>query len=151
MAKRHNRNIPAPRTASNLERHPEYVQITYQAPLPPPHMLEQYERVLPGVSERLVTQMESQTAHRQGLENRTINANIRNEKRGQLYAFILSALAILGAFYLIAAGKDRYGIYIFITTFASLVTIFVVGKVQQSRELARSRREMQRLLPPPQG
>src|SRR6266545_725873 len=147
--RRHPRSdITAPHSPS-LERRSEYVQITYQAPLPPPQMLEQYERILPGFSDRLLKDMESQAQHRQGLENKTINGNIQSEKRGQLYAFILAVLAILGAIYLIATGRDKYGIYVFITTFASLVTVFVVGKVQQSRELAKRRKEMKKLLPQP--
>jgi len=112
-------------------------------------MLEQYERIVPRFSDRLLKDMESQAQHRQGLENKTINGNIQSEKRGQLYAFILAVLAILGAIYLIATGRDKYGIYVFITTFASLVTVFVVGKVQQSRELAKRRKEMKKLLPQP--
>lgn len=133
----------------DLDRRGEYVQITYQAPLPPPHMLEQYERILPGTADRLIKQMEEQGKHRQGLETSTVNANIKNEKRGQILAFILAVIAILGGFYLIATGRDRYGIYVFITTFASLVSVFIIGRVSASRQLAKKRKEMANFLQPP--
>jgi uncharacterized membrane protein len=154
MAKRrhHSQNISVPRpqpTAGQIQKRSEYIQITYEAPLPPPHMLAEYERVLPGISDRIVRRMESQSEHRQGLENQTISANIAGEKRGQIIAGILALVAILASFYLIATGKDRYGIYVFITTFASLVTIFIAGKIYQSRELAKRRKEMKELLPRP--
>jgi uncharacterized membrane protein len=141
MSRKTKRNLPAP-----IER-TQYLQITYEAPLPPPRMLEQYEHVLPGVADRLVKRMEAQSEHRHGLENRKIEADIKSEKRGQIFAFILAGLAIVGSFYLIATGKDRQGIYLFITTFASLVTVFIAGKVKQSWELARKRKEMKQLLP----
>lgn len=110
-------------------------------------MLEQYESVLPGFADRLVKRMEAQSEHRHGLENRKIDADIGSEKRGQIFAFIIAGLAVVGSFYLIATGKDRWGIGTFITTFASLVSVFIVGKVKQSRELARKRKEMRQLLP----
>jgi uncharacterized membrane protein len=141
----HDISVPQP-SRTDLDSRTEYVQITYQAPLPPPHMLEQYERILPGTSDRLISQMENQSAHRQRLETSTINANIQNERRGQLFAFILATIAILGAFFLIATGRDRYGIYIFITTFASLVSVFIIGKVSQNRELTQKRKEMKQFL-----
>jgi predicted phage tail protein len=91
--------------------------------------------------------MEAQSEHRYGLENRKIDADIASEKRGQVFAFILAGLAIIGSFFLIATGKDRLGIGTFITTFASLITVFIVGKVKQSWELARKRKEMKEFLP----
>lgn len=118
-------------------------------PLPPPGMMAEYERVLPGISDRMVRRMESQSEHRQSLETTALHANIANEKRGQIIAGLLALIAILASFYLIATGRDRYGIYIFITTFASLVVVFIVGKVQQSKELARRRKEMKELMPRP--
>jgi uncharacterized membrane protein len=154
MAKRrrHPPNSPVSRTQpkpEQIQRRSEYIQITYEAPLPPPQMLAEYERVLPGISDRMVRRMESQSEHRQGLENQTIGANIAGEKRGQIIAGVLALVAILASFYLIATGKDRYGIYIFITTFASLVTIFIAGKIYQSRQLAKRRKELRELLPRP--
>jgi uncharacterized membrane protein len=110
-------------------------------------MLEEYERIMPGMAHRLVERMEQQTVHRMGLENKKMGADISSERTGQIFAFILASLALIGSFYLIATGKDRPGIYIFITTFASLVTVFVVGKFNQSRDLARKRKEMKQLLP----
>jgi len=142
MSRKTKRNLPV-----TYEQRTVLQQITYEAPLPPPRMLEQYEHVLPGSADRLIKRMESQSEHRHGLENRKIDADIKSEKRGQIFAFILAGLAIIGSFYLIATGKDRLGIGTFITTFASLIAVFIVGKVKQSRELAQRRKEMNRMLP----
>jgi len=142
MSRKTKRNLPA-----QYEHRTVLQQITYEAPLPPPRMLEQYEHVLPGSADRLIKRMEAQSEHRHGLENRKIDADIKSEKRGQVFAFILAGLAIIGSFYLIATGKDRLGIGTFITTFAGLISVFVVGKINQSRQLARKRAEMNRMLP----
>jgi uncharacterized membrane protein len=146
MSRKTQRNLPS-RSDSAIQQRSQYVQITYEAPLPPPRMLEEYERIMPGMAHRLVERMEQQTVHRMGLENKKMGADISSERTGQIFAFILASLALIGSFYLIATGKDRPGIYIFITTFASLVTVFVVGKFNQSRDLARKRKEMKQLLP----
>jgi len=69
-----------------------------------------------------------------------------NERRGQLFAFIIAVIGLLGGLYLIATGKDRQGIYLFITIFASLVTVFIFGKIKQGRDLARKRVEMKQFL-----
>jgi uncharacterized membrane protein len=110
-------------------------------------MLEQYEHVLPGLADRLVTRMEQQTDHRQGLENRKLNSDITNEKRGQVFAFILALVAIIGSFLLIWQGKSTQGVTLFITTFAGLVSVFIWGRYNQNKELARKREEMKALLP----
>ena len=152
MGNKRNRNVIPQREyskPSSLRERSQFVSITYEAPLPPPTMLAEYEQVMPGISERLVTGMEQQRVHRQGLENRKIDADIASERKGQNYAFAIAALALIGSFYLIATGKDRAGIYLFITTFASLVTVFVIGKVKQSRDLAQKRKELKQLLPHP--
>lgn len=110
-------------------------------------MLEQYEHVLPGLADRLVTRMERQTDHRHGLENRKLNSDITNEKRGQVFALIIALVSIIGSFALIWAGKDSSGISLFITTFAALVGVFIYGRYNQNKELARKREEMKALLP----
>ena len=147
MSRKTQRNLPTQRPTSAIESRSQYLQITYEAPLPPPHMLEQYERIMPGISHRLVERMERQSDHRISLETKKMDADIVSERKGQLFAFILAGLALLGSFYLIATGKDRAGIYGFITTFASLTTVFVVGKISQSRQLAKKRRDMKQLIP----
>lgn len=145
MSRKTQRNLPTAQRNTSIQRS-QYVQITYEAPLPPPRLLAEYEQTLPGISHRLVERMEQQTEHRMGLENRKIDADISNERRGQLFAFIIAVIGLLGGLYLIATGKDRQGIYLFITTFASLVTVFIFGKIKQSRDLARKRVEMKQFL-----
>lgn len=110
-------------------------------------MLEQYERVLPGLADRLVTRMEQQTTHRHGLENRKLDSDITNEKRGQGFGLIIALVAIAASFILIWNGINTIGLTLFITTFAALVSVFIIGRYQQNSELARKRDEMKDMLP----
>jgi uncharacterized membrane protein len=95
MSRKTQRNLPVARRNTSIERS-QYVQITYEAPLPPPRLLAEYEQTLPGISHRLVERMEQQTEHRMSLESRKIDADISNERRGQLFAFIIAVIGLLG-------------------------------------------------------
>jgi len=120
----------------------EYQLIRYEAPLPPPRMLKEYEEALEGAADRILSILERQAEHRQGLENRRLDSGIENEKRGQLYGFVVALAAIIGSFVLLWKGENIEGIITFITTFAGLVGLFIFGKVRQSREAAKKRKEL---------
>src|SRR5436190_2107186 len=80
--------LPPPDAAQHF-----FQMISYQAPLPPPGMLEEYERVLPGAADRIFNRMERQSEHRQELEKTKIEADVASEKRGQIFGFLLAAAA----------------------------------------------------------
>jgi len=48
-----------------LERHIVAETVTWRGPLPPPSAVSQYEAILPGTCERILTLTERQAAHRQ--------------------------------------------------------------------------------------
>ena len=85
---------------------------------------------------------ESQLRHRQSLESAVVQGNIRAEARGQVFAFILGVIAILGGIVLIASGKDVQGLAAIIGAFVTLAGVFVYGRWQQQRERERKRQEV---------
>jgi len=113
---------------------PELIRIRYEAPLPPPHMLRQYEETLPGAADRIFTLMEEQTHHRLGLEDRQQIADISTERRSQLIGAAISLMSIAAAFFLIYQGKSIPGTTVFITTCASLIGLFIAGRLTQKKE-----------------
>jgi uncharacterized membrane protein len=125
---------------------PQIIEIKYDAPLPPPHMLREFEEILPGAADRIFTLMESQTQHRQNLENQKQTSGIGSEYRGQIIGFILSLVAMLAGFILIYKGKSLPGTIVFITTCASLVGIFIAGKLSQKKERQEKLEELGRML-----
>ena len=112
-------------------------QESFSGPLPPPAMLAEYDKVLPGGAERLVKMAESQIAHRQDIERTVIRSNARAQVLGQVFAFILSFCVICGGLFLIYQGESIEGIGTVLTTLAALAGVFVYGRRQQRKERER--------------
>ncbi len=102
-------------------------------------MLKQFEEVLPGLAERLVSRMEKQSDHRMKLEGIAVPAQLSESKRGQWLGFIVSVLFLGASVWLALEGHDTVAGILGGSTIVGLVTIFVVGKRQQKREFSESK------------
>lgn len=49
----------------------------FAGPLPHPDILERYDKIVPGLAERIVKMAEGQSQHRQGLEHMVVQSNTR--------------------------------------------------------------------------
>ncbi|KKQ35100.1 MAG: hypothetical protein US51_C0016G0002 [Microgenomates group bacterium GW2011_GWA2_37_6] len=81
----------------------------FSGPLPHPRMLKMYEEALPGAAERIFKMAEGQTSHRQTLEKKVIESNIKNERLGMNYALILTLAFMACGLLLIYTGKEAIG------------------------------------------
>jgi len=115
----------------------------FAGPLPHPEILEQYDKIVPGLAERIVKMAESQAHHRQGLERTVVLSNTRNERRGQVFGFIISMLVIGGSIYLIDSGKSVEGVTGIVVNLVSLVGIFIYGRRRKERDLAEKRGQLE--------
>jgi uncharacterized membrane protein len=107
----------------------------FSGPLPPPDTLIRYNDAFPGCAERIVKMAESQTQHRQALETRALNGKLANERVGQWMAFVLAALGIGGAIWLMSIDRFGAGATVFGTIVGSVVATIIWGRVQQRRQL----------------
>jgi len=85
---------PAPQTQEQV------TQLTYEQTtgyLVPPAMLERYESVLPGFSERWLSMAERQEAHRQELEQYTVRGDGRRAWAGIVCALLICLATIMAA------------------------------------------------------
>lgn len=116
-------------------------------------MLQQYNQIFPGCAERIVQMAESQASHRQDLERTVIHGNIRAERLGQIFAFIIAMSAIVGGVVLIMFGRDVEGLVAILAALGSLAGVFIYGRWRQERERDKKRREADRQmeLPFPRG
>ena len=105
------------------------------APLPHPSEFEQYERVLPGSADRILTMAENQSKHRQGIEKKIISSDSFVQNVGVIFAFVLALAAMVGSMLLIYVGKDIVGLVSIIATLSSLVGVFIFGKSKQKKQL----------------
>lgn len=116
-------------------------------PLPPPSMLKGYEEVLPGAADRIFTLMERQSAHRQELERMALDRGSRSRDRGQVFAFVLCALVVVGGFGAIYVGQSLAGMAAIIIAIGGVAATFLATRQRQQRQL----QDKQEAVPENQG
>lgn len=101
----------------------------FSGPLPHPAMLHEYNQIVPGFAERIVTMAEKEQEQRHKMETALNEANISvahqnlwNIKRGQWMAFSIATLGIAISAYLIFLGKIVAG-----TLFGGGLLLSLVG------------------------
>ena len=107
----------------------------YQGPIPPPELLEGYNRVIENGAERIFVDFESQSSHRREIEKTVIESQLAESRRGQLFALVISIFGLSIAAILGYLGHDWLAAGIGGTTLVSLVGAFITGKILQKRDL----------------
>ncbi len=133
------RNPLNPQTPSQSPAQFVVQQQSFAGPIPPPQVMEAYERTLPGSADRILKMAEEQSQHRQRLEQQVVAKNLTAQARGQHYAFGLSALLFGGSIYLLANGIQIGGLSTLVLAVAGIVSTFIYGRSKQEKE----RREKQ--------
>ncbi|MCC6423999.1 MAG: DUF2335 domain-containing protein [Phycisphaerales bacterium] len=111
-------------------------QVTHHSgPLPPPDQLDHYNKVSPGMADRIMRAAEAESEHRRYLEKQLLEAQIadvqierRIEMRGQIFALVVSCLAILGGIIVVINGYAIAGTLLSGATIVSLVGLFIYGR-----------------------
>lgn len=109
-------------------------QQSFAGPIPPPQIMEAYERILPGSADRILKMAEKQSDHRQGLENQVVAGNLAAQVRGQRYAGGLCALLFGGSIYLLSNGIQIGGLSTLALAVAGIVSTFIYGRSRQEKE-----------------
>ncbi len=109
---------------------------SHSGPLPPPEQLEKYNQIIPNGAERIMIMAENQSSHRLGIEDKVIDGQVTQSGKGQIFGFIIALISILLSFTL--AMFEHYLVAGIIggSTVVGLVTVFVIGKHVQKKELA---------------
>ena len=106
----------------------------FSGPLPPPDILTKYNSVVPNAAERIITMAETQAAHRQRIESKVIESNIKNSRLGLHYGLIIGLTSVLGGALCILYGHEIGGTILGGTGLSSLVGVFVYGSIQKKKE-----------------
>ena len=127
----------------------EEIEEVFVGPFPHPEILAQYEDVMEGSAERIMSLTERQFAHRQSRElsaDATIRKVVESESlKGYLGLAIGAVVAIFliacGTF-LVFNGHDWAGTTMVVSTIASIVGVFVYGTRTRRSERRESMRSL---------
>ena len=107
---------------------------TFSGPLPPPQILAQYDSIVDGAANRIITMAEEQARHRRNMEANALNSDIKNSRLGLHYGLIIGLVAVIGGTFCIASGFEVGGSIIGGTGLTGLVGVFVYGSTQKRKE-----------------
>lgn len=94
--------------------------VEYSGIIPPPNIIEGYEKNCPGATDRILAMTENELKHKQELERmeqksimecreKMLESEMENFKRGQILGFIIMIIALFGSFVLILTGHEAGG------------------------------------------
>ncbi|MFO0966853.1 MAG: DUF2335 domain-containing protein [Gemmataceae bacterium] len=106
----------------------------FSGPLPPPDILEEYEKLLPGAAERIFAAFEKQTEHRQSLEKHVVKDDTRRSWAGLVAAFLLASFCVIGGVICVLHGHTAAGATIATASVATLAAVFVYGSNLRAKE-----------------
>jgi uncharacterized membrane protein len=109
----------------------------FTGPLPPPDMLADYERALPGAGQEILVAFREERAHRHDIEKRelrigekTADAFMANARHGTNAALVVSVIALAVAAFCGYIHEAVLGGIIGGVDLVGLATVFIVGRRQ---------------------
>jgi uncharacterized membrane protein len=107
---------------------------TMVGPLPPPTILEGYEKTCPGAADRIIKMAELEQSHRHVQEGRFLRHSSSLIALGQILGFLVALFGISCGTYLVYKGRDATGLACVITTLVALVSVYIYGRASASKE-----------------
>jgi uncharacterized membrane protein len=128
-------NPPSPPSAEKVKATLFQQRFQFVGPLPPPGILEQYEKISPGAAARIMDAAHAESVHRQTLESTALNANIEAMRRqyaearvGQAFALIIALAFVMVGGYVSTHGQPWSGTILGSIGLGGIVTAFIVGR-----------------------
>ena len=123
------------REASSLS-HVQAVSIHWEAPLPPPALLEQYNQVVPGLAREIAERAQVEAGHLREHENNALKASIRYRARGQWMGFS-AVMAMIGLATFALWMDARWVAGIATSIVVGTASVFVLGTLWKRRDKER--------------
>lgn len=102
------------------------VGASFSAPLPPPAMLREYNEVLPGLAERIVTMAERDQQHVHKMDRRYMISRFT----GQASAFVIAMSGLGAGTVLIATGRQIEGLAALIIGIGPIAGAFLYRQIK---------------------
>ncbi|MBS0204493.1 MAG: DUF2335 domain-containing protein [Planctomycetes bacterium] len=107
---------------------------SFAGPLPPPQILEDYNRIVPGSANRILSMAEKQADHRRRLETQITSSDITNSRVGLVFGLVIGLGGIAAATVIAIYGHPQAGVGMGLLTLGSLVSVFVYGSRIRMKE-----------------
>lgn len=134
-------NPPSPQPAERVRATTLFQQrFQFTGPLPPPGILEHYEKICPGTATRIMDSAHAESVHRQKLEAKALDANIEAMRKqfdearlGQIFALIIALAFVIVGGYVSLHGQPWSGTILGSIGLGGIVTAFIVGRGKNSQ------------------
>jgi len=135
-------NLPGPNKPVSTTRQTRTTTIqteavSFQGPIPPPALLREYNEIVPNGADRIMKMAEAQTQHRINLESIVIKGDDRRANWGLVTGFTIGVLVLVLSFVLVMYGHGVEGTVLGSVDLIGLVSLFVYGRTERSKELRR--------------
>ncbi len=100
-------------------------QSSWEGPLPPPQIIEEFDRIVPGAAKSIIQNWEAESAHRRTFERRSLTIEGFERIGGRILALAFALAALGVAAYLASIGAEWAGGLIGSGTIASVVASMV--------------------------
>jgi uncharacterized membrane protein len=107
--------------------------------LPPPDVLREYERLMPGITKLLIEKAIQHQQNRSESERRALNIYNLKSFAGLIFGFLIGIFGMGGGFYLTMKGYNIIGMIFTSSTLVTLVMAFIYGS--QSKRNGNQRTE----------
>lgn len=125
-----------PRSVTHVET---LTASSYSGPLPPAQQLAEYEAILPGAADRIITVFEKQAQHRMNSEATVIHGDIRRATTGLWLGAVVAITLGVGSLVIIDRGHPVEGLIGLGIDGGSIVGTFVYGSIARRNERAEHR------------
>lgn len=104
---------------------------SYSGPIAHPALVKEYEAILPGAAERILSMAETEGHHRRQQEAKVIACEVKCKTTGLWLGFSIGLVAVAGSCAVAIFSSPAAGAALGIGSIASLVGVFVYGSRKQ--------------------
>lgn len=123
--------------AREVARDPGFIRVfsEFSGPLPPPALLAEYDRVVPGLAGRIAGWTEEESEHRRraemevlAMQREIVQGGLRHRSRGQIFGLIVVLVIAVGSLVLIGLGHSIVGLAALVLALATLASAFWISR-----------------------
>ena len=107
---------------------------SFSGPLPHPELLRNYNEIIPGAAERILSMAEAEAAQQHNMERLALQCASSEARLGQWFGLIIGICAFITVIIAVILGAEKTAMVVGGTTVVGLVTVFVAGHKPQPNE-----------------